>query len=61
MTKCECGHYFGDYRKNWKLKAAINVRNTEEALREIYPNSDIPDPRVDGNPRVHLPRLRHAA
>ena len=45
VTKCECGHSFGDYRKNWKLNAAINVRNTEEALREIYPNSDIPDPQ----------------
>ncbi|RUX14567.1 acetone carboxylase subunit gamma, partial [Mesorhizobium sp. M7A.F.Ca.CA.002.14.1.2] len=38
ITRCECGHSFGDYRKNWKLNAVINVRNTEEALREIYPN-----------------------
>ncbi|MBI3899941.1 MAG: acetone carboxylase subunit gamma [Gammaproteobacteria bacterium] len=45
ITRCECGHSFGDYRKNWKLKAVINVRNTEESLREIYPNSDIPDPQ----------------
>jgi acetone carboxylase gamma subunit len=45
VTKCECGHSFGDYRKNWKLNAAIRVRDTEEALREIYPNSDIPDPQ----------------
>ena len=45
VTRCECGHSFGDYRKNWKLNAAINVRNTEEALREIYPNSDLPDPQ----------------
>ena len=45
ITRCECGHSFGDYRKNWKLKAAIIVRNTEESLREIYPNSDIPDPQ----------------
>lgn len=45
VTKCECGHDFGDYRKNWKLKANINVRNTEKSLREIYPNTDIPDSR----------------
>jgi len=45
VTKCECGHDYGDYRKNWKLKANINVRNSGKALREIYPNSDIPDPR----------------
>lgn len=44
IVRCECGHSFGDYRKNWKMKALINVRNTEESLREIYPNSDIPDP-----------------
>jgi acetone carboxylase gamma subunit len=43
--KCECGRDFGDYRKNWKLKALIFVRNTRSSLREIYPNSDIPDPR----------------
>lgn len=45
VTKCECGHDFGDYRKNWKLKANISVRNTEKSLREIYPNNDIPDPK----------------
>lgn len=44
VTRCECGYSFGDYRKNWKLQAIINVRNTVEDLREIYPNSDIPDP-----------------
>lgn len=44
VTKCKCGHSFGDYRRNWKLSALINIRDTEEALREIYPNSDIPDP-----------------
>ena len=44
VTKCECGHGYGDYRKNWKLKASIYVRNTKESLREIYPNSDIADP-----------------
>lgn len=45
ITKCECGHEFGDYRRNWKLKACINVRDTTKSLREIYPNSDIPDPK----------------
>ena len=61
VTKCECGHDFGNYRDNWKLNALIHVRNDREALREIYPSNDIPDPAVDGNPRVHLPRLRHPA
>ena len=44
VTRCECGHSFGDWRRNWKLSAAIIVRDTEESLREIYPNSDLPDP-----------------
>jgi acetone carboxylase gamma subunit len=44
VTKCECGHDYGDYRKNWKLKALIYVRDTKKSLREIYPNSDIADP-----------------
>lgn len=45
VTKCECGCEFGPYRQNWKLKANIRVRRDEASLREIYPNSDIPDPR----------------
>lgn len=44
VTRCECGHSFGHWRRNWKFSAAIIVRDTEEALREIYPNSDLPDP-----------------
>jgi acetone carboxylase gamma subunit len=44
VTRCECGHEFGDYRENWKLAASIYVRNTEESLRELYPNSDLCDP-----------------
>jgi len=43
-VKCRCGHDFGDYRKNWKLKANINVRNTVESLREIYPHMMHCDP-----------------
>jgi acetone carboxylase gamma subunit len=44
VTKCECGHDYGDYRKNWKLSALILVRNSRKLLREIYPNNDIPNP-----------------
>lgn len=44
VTRCECGHAFGDYRRNWKLSAAIIVRDSEASLREIYPNSDLPNP-----------------
>lgn len=43
VTKCDCGHEFGDYRENWKLRAAIYVRDTEEAMAEVYPRLMAPD------------------
>ena len=45
VIKCDCGHEFCDYRDNWKLHALIYVRDTEEALSEIYPKLMAPDPR----------------
>jgi acetone carboxylase gamma subunit len=44
VIKCDCGHEFCDYRENWKLEALINVRDTEESLREIYPEKMAGDP-----------------
>jgi acetone carboxylase gamma subunit len=44
VVKCECGHEFGGYRENWKLEALINVRETAEELREIYPEKMHGDP-----------------
>jgi acetone carboxylase gamma subunit len=37
VVKCACGHELGDHRVNWKLSALIHVRNTVEAIAEIYP------------------------
>ncbi len=37
VTKCTCGHDFGDYRQNWKLNALIHVRDSEEKMSEVYP------------------------
>jgi acetone carboxylase gamma subunit len=45
VIKCDCGHEFCDYRDNWKLHALIYVRDTEEALSEIYPKLMAPDPK----------------
>ncbi|NTV10475.1 MAG: acetone carboxylase subunit gamma [Zoogloea sp.] len=42
-VKCECGHEFCDYRENWKLHANIYVRDTEEAMAEVYPKLMAPD------------------
>ena len=37
VTKSTSGFEFGDYRENWKLKARIFVRETDEKYEEIYP------------------------
>lgn len=44
VVKCVCGQDFGDYRRNWKLSALINVRDTEEKLQELWPGPRCPDP-----------------
>jgi len=44
IVKCNCGHEFGDYRINWKLKALIWVRDTEEKLDEVFFGPRKPDP-----------------
>lgn len=44
VSKCSCGHEFGDYRRNWKLSALINVRATEQEIGEIYAGLTGPDP-----------------
>ncbi|MBI2877443.1 MAG: acetone carboxylase subunit gamma [Candidatus Tectomicrobia bacterium] len=36
IVKCECGHEYGDYRINWKLKALIHVRRTKEQVAELW-------------------------
>ena len=43
IVKCDCGHEFGDYRRNWKLSALIFARDTREKLEEIYPGIRCPD------------------
>jgi acetone carboxylase gamma subunit len=45
IVKCVCGYEFGDYRVNWKLKALIYVRDTEEKLDEIFEGLHKPDSR----------------
>ena len=44
IVKCECGFEFGDYRENWKHKAKVYVRDTVEALRELYRPYEHSDP-----------------
>jgi acetone carboxylase gamma subunit len=44
VVKCDCGHEFCDHTENWKLDALIAVRDSDEALREIYPAKMHGDP-----------------
>ncbi|MBM4463361.1 MAG: acetone carboxylase subunit gamma [Chloroflexi bacterium] len=44
VVKCSCGHEFGDYRQNWKLKALIHVQDSKEEIEELYPYPGAPDP-----------------
>jgi acetone carboxylase, gamma subunit len=45
IVKCSCGQEYGDYRRNWKLKALINVLDSNEKLKDIYPYPGAPDPQ----------------
>jgi acetone carboxylase gamma subunit len=44
VVRCDCGHDFCDWRHNWKLHAVIRVRDSAEALQEIYPRMAHCDP-----------------
>jgi acetone carboxylase gamma subunit len=37
VVRCDCGHDFCSWDENWKRHAVIRVRDTDEALREVYP------------------------
>lgn len=43
VTKCDCGHEFGDYWQNWKLAAHVYVREDAQAMSEVYPKLMAPD------------------
>jgi acetone carboxylase, gamma subunit len=43
VTKCDCGHVFCDYQENWKMFANIYVRDTKDAMSEVYPDLMSPD------------------
>jgi N-methylhydantoinase B/acetone carboxylase alpha subunit len=37
VIRCDCGHDFCGHTENWKMHAAIHVRDTDESMQEIYP------------------------
>lgn len=47
VVKCQCGHVFGDYRENWKLRCRIRVKRSLEEMREVYdPAPACPEPGI---------------
>jgi N-methylhydantoinase B len=44
VIRCDCGHDLCSHDANWKMDAAVYVRDSEEALREIYPRYAHCDP-----------------
>ena len=44
VTKSRAGFDFGDYRRNWKLRALIFERDSDELMDEIYPRLMGADP-----------------
>ncbi|MFX1374378.1 MAG: acetone carboxylase subunit gamma [Promethearchaeota archaeon] len=44
IVKCDCGYEFGDYKENWKYKCRIRVRDTMDAIEELYPKYMGSDP-----------------
>jgi acetone carboxylase, alpha subunit len=46
LYRCDCGHDFCAHNRNWKMDAVVYVRETEEAVLEVYPRMAGPDPRL---------------
>ncbi len=42
IVKCECGHEFGDYRRNWKLSALVYERDPTDDAVHIGPRAADP-------------------
>ena len=44
VTRCDCGHDFCPPDEDWKMHAVVNVRDSVEALREVFPQMSHADP-----------------
>lgn len=45
VVRSDSGHVFGHWRENWKLGAHIRVRDSVEAMHEIFPDKMAPSPK----------------
>jgi acetone carboxylase gamma subunit len=56
IVKCDCGYEFGDYKENWKTKCRVRVRDTIEAINELYPKYMGSDPEWNELREYFCPR-----
>ena len=61
VIRCDAGHDFCRFDENWKMDAAVFVRDSDELLRRGLPEDGPLRSRVDGAARVLLPEVRPAA
>ena len=55
VTRCDCGHDFCGPDRNWKMDAVVNVRDSVEALREVFPQMAHCDPEWMELREFHCP------
>jgi acetone carboxylase gamma subunit len=46
VYRCDCGQDFCAHNRNWKMDAVVHVRESEEAMLEVYPRMAGPDPQL---------------
>ncbi|MCL4286527.1 MAG: hypothetical protein KJ006_02620, partial [Thermoleophilia bacterium] len=44
VIRCDCGHRFCRHDRNWKMEAAVFVRDDEEKMGEVFPKFAGGDP-----------------
>jgi N-methylhydantoinase B/oxoprolinase/acetone carboxylase alpha subunit/acetone carboxylase gamma subunit len=55
VIRCDCGHEFCSYEENWKMHASIHVRDSVEAMREVFPKMAHADPEWMELREFHCP------
>jgi acetone carboxylase gamma subunit len=55
VIRCDCGHDFCEPSRNWKLEALVRIRDTVEAMREVYPQMAHADPEWMELREFHCP------
>jgi N-methylhydantoinase B len=55
VVRCDCGHDFCAPSENWKMEAALLVRDSVEAMREVYPQMAHADPEWMELREFHCP------